>query len=768
MFFWRKDSKLLARARTRVRSARGAVFAEFALLAPILVLLISAMIEIAGFFDAQVMANHTAWTIGRQATVHMDELAVIKTEKKVETITGYNSHFTSPAKNPWEGGLFEELGLVVQGLNNLRDHGRITAVMLMSTCGMGYFGKTPGQFSADLLKKALISPIKKLVEQLASNLKEKLKIKIELPFGIADFLNKIISEVINKLFEKIVNPIVDKLTGAIAKKLEEIIGPIDEKLDSNVAWARRIKQIYGAAQRAVHADHLKSVYSISYPGYKLNKDAFIDWETYRIDQQHNPLSFPAAFCAANKPAPTIKNYVVSGYTGWPPNGQFYPVMRVDVKWPYSKMWMFPVVSGMGKEGKTIIAQGSSLVFSQPMIDNDFLKSEGAKAYPGSDQDNDLALALEKIAKLAKQYLEVMIFALEYRIRTEVVDHHEHHRDGIHNDHFYKPLIYFWFDRNKVDTAEYGAEPWGSVGSCQAKTIRDRSIGYTKTAHEITGTWDVYTEKKKYSVPVRGDRQRFRYRYFWWETYKNPHGKLRSRYPIFDSHNARYFNQGERNLQLSKLAQILRTIYLPELKDALNGGSGSGTKGPGNLIDFSDAKDLDLSNKQAVIDYFNKRWTKMKKGIEDAYEALDAHVAVLQDRARDFDAKIKQWVKLKKTLSSLEKRRKWAITKKRKKRLDKEIRNCKSQIAGLEQDCWRLSNQLESDINRAKDLEDELCMILGSASAAKYKGKSIDDVIDDRGKKPDDGRDPNPFRPGDDIDPIIQRDEWRWSPGKGWQ
>ena len=45
-------------------SPRGSVFSEFALVMPIVVLVCSAMLELVGFWDAQVMANHAAWRSG--------------------------------------------------------------------------------------------------------------------------------------------------------------------------------------------------------------------------------------------------------------------------------------------------------------------------------------------------------------------------------------------------------------------------------------------------------------------------------------------------------------------------------------------------------------------------------------------------------------------------------------------------------------------------------------------------------------------------------
>lgn len=749
MFFWRHDTKLLARARQRVRSPRGAVFAEFALIAPILVMLISGMIEIAGFFDAQVMANHTAWTIGRQATVHMDELTQIKVDPKTkaETITGYNAHFTPTAQNPWPDSIFKDLGGALASLGDLRDHGRATAVFLMSTCGMGYFGLSPGQATAEVLKKLLVSPIKELFRQLVNLLKEKIKIKIDLPFGLTDFLNKLVNKILSFLIETFIQPIVDAVTGAIAAKIEELIGPIDKALDGNKAWARRFKQIFGAAQRAVNATYKDEIYKITYPAYNAIDPAVTD--VWRIDYKHDPLDYPGAFCAANNPAPKIDNYVVKGYVGWPPRERLFPMMRVSVKWPYSMMWMFPVVSGFGGRGKGVVAEGSSLVFPQPMIDNDYLKSEGAKVYPGGSEDRSLADALEEIARKAKNYLETMIFALDYRLREETLRRENHLRAKIsaHDDHFYVPLIYFWFDREKVDSTKGKrgdtGYPWGSIGSETRNTIRDTNMGYNKTSKNLTGTSDVWTKESTFDNPIKNQKQRDKDRYFVWEN-----SGLRSRYDRFDGGWVGTFVYQDRRSDMDKLRTLLH-IYRKELNDALQ-GQGEATKGPATIIDMDELNKLDLSDTKKVIEFFNQKWAKMRAECEAAYNRLDSHLYGMQERAKALNNCCKRW------------RDYWY------KESEKWRQKHQSEIDQCEAEGNRLTNQLAADFKTAKDLEDELCCMLGSKTAAEAKGKDIGEVIDNRGKKPDDGVDPNPFEPGNDTGGGIDQDYWKWTRENGWQ
>ena len=65
----RNDGKRGAKVARRLKSSRASVFSEFALVMPIVVMVCSALIEIVGFWDAQIMANHAAWTVGRIAMV---------------------------------------------------------------------------------------------------------------------------------------------------------------------------------------------------------------------------------------------------------------------------------------------------------------------------------------------------------------------------------------------------------------------------------------------------------------------------------------------------------------------------------------------------------------------------------------------------------------------------------------------------------------------------------------------------------------------------
>ena len=64
-----KDRRAIFRAFRRLGSTRAAAFLEFCMIAPILVMFCSGILEFVQLWDAKIMANHAAWTVGRIASV---------------------------------------------------------------------------------------------------------------------------------------------------------------------------------------------------------------------------------------------------------------------------------------------------------------------------------------------------------------------------------------------------------------------------------------------------------------------------------------------------------------------------------------------------------------------------------------------------------------------------------------------------------------------------------------------------------------------------
>ena len=141
MFGWltRNDGRRGAKAARRLASPRGAVFSEFALVMPIVMLVCSALIEIVGYWDAQVMANHAAWTVGRIAMVRGSDGLPFWDGLNEKSKTGVTNTNMPPSIQKF----LEDLTRDLRAANQFNNRGNIATLFLMSSCGLGYFGGRP-------------------------------------------------------------------------------------------------------------------------------------------------------------------------------------------------------------------------------------------------------------------------------------------------------------------------------------------------------------------------------------------------------------------------------------------------------------------------------------------------------------------------------------------------------------------------------------------------------------------------------------------------
>lgn len=411
MFFWRHDEKFLSRAKKRAKSDRGAVFSEFALLAPIFVLLVSAMIEFAGFWDARIMANHTAWQIGRIAMVRGSKLNYIQ--------TGVSEIDNKLAAQSMQANLFEKLGskLKLSG-SGLGLRAAIPTVCLMSTCQMGFFGGTPGSQLNDFLQSALIDPLKALFTDPQGELNPSAVIAALLESKIAETPFAFLQPVIKAVFDAICKPIIDAvlkpllefITVKVSGFFKEICGKLDDFLLSQpTASKRRLRQFVGAAIRYGKAKDIVTIAETK------SKDDFRAPENcFYYD---NRLDYPQVFAKGA----SSDGYKASGWTGWPPNNQVHSMYTVKVAWPYSTGWLFPVVSGFraGEVGE-VRATGYSLVLPSPNIENENLLSEGGVAFADGSFTNRFDEALKGLRDELKNYVSLAHFAMQYRMNREDV------------------------------------------------------------------------------------------------------------------------------------------------------------------------------------------------------------------------------------------------------------------------------------------------------------------------------------------------------------
>ena len=421
MFKWliRNDGARAARAKRRIASPRGSVFTEFALIMPIVVLVCSALIEIVGFWDAQVMANHAAWTVGRIAMVRGSDGLEFSSNVSQKSKTGIaGSAMPDALKKALSG-----LDTAIQGANKFNNRGVVATMFLMSTCGIGYYGASPGKTLSDGFTALVNAGVKALVEGIPEWIKEAVS-GIKLPSfidggesGIGGFVRKLVKGLVDRLVEYAMKPIADGLKKLLQTAFDNIFGKegvkVDELFRGKGEAARFARQMYGAASRIARAKSTigKEVVTVE------DMDDLSGSFMFAKRSQLKRLAYPQVVDKEVK----SDGYFVTGVHGWPANDNGLAMVHVEISWPYERGWLFPVVSGRGAVSKPPVATGHSMVFPQPDIANENLYSEGATAFaPGSYTNNASVSALDDLANEMKNYLKFVKFCMRFRICSETL------------------------------------------------------------------------------------------------------------------------------------------------------------------------------------------------------------------------------------------------------------------------------------------------------------------------------------------------------------
>ena len=421
----RNDAKRGAKAVRRIVSPRGSVFSEFALVMPIVALVCSALIEIVGFWDAQIMANHAAWQVGRIAMVRGSDGLEFSSTISKKSKTGIEGSSMPPAIKE----AFKCLDTYIQGANKLvNNRANIATMFLMSTCGIGYYGASPGQTLSDILKTLCQAGVDAITKGIPQWIKDSVK-KISLPSiggggeGLDGIIQSIVGGLIDKVAEAVLTPIAEGLSELLLEAFENLIGEdgikIDEIFSGKSAAARYARQIYGAASRIARA---KSITGREVVTVTDMDDLNSPFMFAKLSTKLGRLAYPQV---VDKDAKS-DGYFVTGVHGWPANDGGLAMTHVQIDWPYEYGWLFPVVSGTGGgPGGAPVATGHSMVFTQPSIANDNLYSEGATAFdPGSYTNNAAAKVFEEIVKDMKNYLKFVRFSMKFRIGEESLSLHD--------------------------------------------------------------------------------------------------------------------------------------------------------------------------------------------------------------------------------------------------------------------------------------------------------------------------------------------------------
>jgi len=421
MFKWltRNDGARAARAKRRIASSRASVFMEFAMIMPVVAMVCSALIEVAGLWDAQVMANHAAWTVGRIAMVRGSDGLVFSESLDKKSKTGIKgSKMPAAIKEA-----LKDVDAIQRNANKFNNRANIATLFLMSTCGIGYYGYSPGKALSTLFDTLCKSGVKAVTDGVKGWIGG-MSSSIEVPSllngggdGIERLVNNLVAGIVNKIVDAVISPIVNALAQLLQDAFAEIMKRID--LDGLFAGgseaARRARQIYGAGVRIVRAHDTIGKDAVTVEDMDdLNDYYMFAEESSKPGFKH--LAYPQVVDAGAK----SDGYFVKDYHGWPPNAQGHAMIHVEINWPYESGWLFPVVSGRDDLATDDVpaATGHSMVFPQPDIQNEHLYSEGATAFAPGTYTNNTTASYQDIVDDMRNYMRYVLFSMQYRISEE--------------------------------------------------------------------------------------------------------------------------------------------------------------------------------------------------------------------------------------------------------------------------------------------------------------------------------------------------------------
>ena len=387
-FCTRRDGAFKRKAARRLGSSRASVFLEYALVLPLTVMIISAMIEFAAFWDAKIMANHAAWTCARIATVEAGQKNYTK-DKGREPVT------------------------VTKGM-------KTATILLMSTCAMGSMHGTASDFTKDWFERMIRQPLLKLQTMLMDKLKEKLQAalkKILSKLG-DDVISKIVAEFIGVITKHLFTPLINEIAKGIGSLFQPMFDALGHVLDGN----RQLRQLaYAAGRLNEFPDALTVIERDRSPFIFAKEGSFSQIGDSRLD-------FPRILDATV----TNDSWFVANDVPWPPNGQWQRMIDVKIRWPFERAWIFPVLSPWkspvkdGKEDPLAgrpVALGRAMAYPQPIIKNENLKSKGAEPYaPGKE------MVLPDIVKKIKDkyigFLKIAALYYHYQLTSEQIGPHD--------------------------------------------------------------------------------------------------------------------------------------------------------------------------------------------------------------------------------------------------------------------------------------------------------------------------------------------------------
>ena len=399
-----KDRRAIFRAVRRLSSTRAAAFLEFCMIAPILVMFCSGIFEFVQLWDAKIMANHAAWTVGRIASVQAGltdsatRLTVtdgmkFATAALMSTATmgiGGNAVKASPG---WlSEPLRSDINRLASGLQLSGADGQMTAVV--------------NDFPKDYLVEIFGPIVGKFLSMLFSS-------------SVANIVNGSIEDVKTGLWQPILN------TWHPAATMSAILGNCKTHNVEN--GDRQLRQMGVAQQlvnRTVDGQPVLSVTEGETGVFVLSKDHSLSGNT--------SVDFPRCLDGAS----LFDDWRVTQDSSWPPINSAQRMILVAVSWPFERAWLYPIFSRTKWSGKDPVAVGESIAYPQPKIRNVNLQSVGAEAY----KRDPVPPIPKEFGDLREQYvnfLKTAAFAITYRLGHEFIGAHD--ADDLGGSHTHKGL-----------------------------------------------------------------------------------------------------------------------------------------------------------------------------------------------------------------------------------------------------------------------------------------------------------------------------------------
>ncbi len=194
--------------RRRIRSQRGTAYMEFAMLMPFFIAMCSFLIEMCFYWDATVMANHTAYTIARIAKVNIKSEEDETYKKNPHVLQRQKIEIDMPEV---------QFNLLEKFLPSLKKSENLITIMMMGTTTMGFIpveGATPGDIRSQIktLVKNLFKSVFPKIQKLDGGSNPITKFFYDILNNIIDAINKVIDDIaewVANLIGKIVNPLID-------------------------------------------------------------------------------------------------------------------------------------------------------------------------------------------------------------------------------------------------------------------------------------------------------------------------------------------------------------------------------------------------------------------------------------------------------------------------------------------------------------------------------------------------------------------------------